>query len=103
VVESGAGNTGGWLGYRRNVVEDDRRVFGGEPGRICSIRTPPDVVKKPGDAAFKGGSSPQSAQQMRQMGIEPMLLGPGEVTAFIRKHTRSGIECVRKADIKLAA
>lgn len=37
VVESGAGNAGRWLSYRRNVVEDYRRVFGAEPGRIRGV------------------------------------------------------------------
>jgi len=37
VVESGATNTGRWLGYRRNVLDDYRRVFGAEPGRIRSV------------------------------------------------------------------
>jgi hypothetical protein len=37
VVESGAANTGRWLGYSRNVVEDYRRVFGGDPGRIRAV------------------------------------------------------------------
>ena len=37
VVESGTANVGRWLGYRRNVVEDYRRVFGTEPGRIRSV------------------------------------------------------------------
>ena len=37
VVESGAAHTSRWQRYRRNVVEDYRRVFGGEPGRILSV------------------------------------------------------------------
>lgn len=37
VVESGAARAGRWLGYRRNVVDDYRRVFGGEPGRIRHV------------------------------------------------------------------
>ncbi len=37
VVESGGSNKGRWLNYRRNVVEDYRRVFVDEPGRIHSI------------------------------------------------------------------
>jgi hypothetical protein len=37
VVESGTANTGRWLSYARNVVEDYRRVFGSEPGRIRSV------------------------------------------------------------------
>ncbi len=37
VVEGGASHTGQWRRYRRNVVEDYRRVFGGEPGRIRSV------------------------------------------------------------------
>jgi len=37
VVESGQAGTGRWLNYRRNVVEDYRHVFGGEPGRIRSV------------------------------------------------------------------
>lgn len=54
VVESGAGNTGRWQRYRRNVVEDYRRVFGGEPGRIRSvgILTDSDDLKTRTDAWF---------------------------------------------------
>ena len=37
VVESGAERVGRWLGYRRNVLADYRRVFGGEPGRIRHV------------------------------------------------------------------
>jgi len=37
VVESGATHTGRWQRYRRNVSEDYRRVFGGEPGSILSV------------------------------------------------------------------
>ena len=37
VVESGATHTGRWQRYRRNVGEDYRRVFGGEPGSILSV------------------------------------------------------------------
>lgn len=54
VVESGAGNTGRWLRYRRNVVDDYRRVFGGEPGRIRSvgILTDSDDLKARSEAWF---------------------------------------------------
>jgi hypothetical protein len=37
VVESGAANVDRWLRYRRNVVEDYRRAFGGAPDRIRDI------------------------------------------------------------------
>lgn len=37
VVESGPARSGRWLGYRRNVADDYRRVFGGEPGRIRHV------------------------------------------------------------------
>jgi len=37
VVESGAERAGRWLGYRRDVLADYRRVFGGEPGRIRHV------------------------------------------------------------------
>ena len=37
VVESGPARTGHWLDYRRNVVDDYRRLFGAEPGHLCSI------------------------------------------------------------------
>jgi hypothetical protein len=54
VVESGARNTGRWLGYRRNVVEDYRRAFGREPGRIRSIGvlTDSDALKTRCEAWF---------------------------------------------------
>jgi len=37
VVESGPDRAGGWLAYRRNVIEDYRRFFGAEPGRISDV------------------------------------------------------------------
>ena len=37
VVESGAARAGRWLRYRRNLVDDYRRAFGGEPGRIRDV------------------------------------------------------------------
>lgn len=61
VVESGPGRSGRWLSYRRNVVEDYRRVFGGEPGRIedVGIVTDSDDLNTSletwyGDIAFRG-------------------------------------------------
>jgi hypothetical protein len=54
VVESGAGNTGQWMRYRRNVREDYQRVFGGEPGRIRSVGvlTDSDALKTRIEAWF---------------------------------------------------
>ncbi len=54
VVESGAGALGSWRGYQRNMVEDYRRVFGGEPGRIRSIGilTDSDDIKNRTEAWF---------------------------------------------------
>lgn len=37
VVESGPGKLGNWQEVTRNVVEDYRRAFGGEPGRISAV------------------------------------------------------------------
>jgi Protein of unknown function (DUF3047) len=37
VVESGGANLGRWRQYRRNVVQDYRRVFGEEPGDIVAV------------------------------------------------------------------
>ena len=37
VVDTGEAQTGRWRAHRRNVVDDYRRVFGGEPGRIHSV------------------------------------------------------------------
>ncbi len=37
VVEQGPARTGRWLRYRRNVVEDYRRVFGADPGPIRHV------------------------------------------------------------------
>lgn len=37
VVESGGGGADRWRAYRRNVVEDYRRVFGAEPGAIRDV------------------------------------------------------------------
>ncbi len=38
VVESGAANMGKWMTVRRNVVEDYRKLFGGEVDRISGFR-----------------------------------------------------------------
>jgi hypothetical protein len=66
VVESGASNAGRWLGYSRNVVEDYRHAFGGEPGRIrnVAVLTDSDDLKTHseawyGDLAFS--ASPDGA------------------------------------------
>lgn len=37
VVESGAAHADRWMSYRRNVIEDYRRVFGAEPGRVRDV------------------------------------------------------------------
>lgn len=37
IVESGQGGLGEWRRYRRNVLDDYRRVFGTEPGRVRSV------------------------------------------------------------------
>lgn len=37
VVEQGPARTGRWLRYRRNVVDDYRRVFGADPGPIRHV------------------------------------------------------------------
>lgn len=54
VAESGADNVGRWLNYRRNVVEDYRRVFGGAPARIRSVgaMTDSDDLKTHSEAWF---------------------------------------------------
>jgi hypothetical protein len=38
VVESGEANTGKWMTVTRNVVEDYKKLFGGDPDRISGIR-----------------------------------------------------------------
>jgi hypothetical protein len=54
VVESGGRNTGRWLNYRRNVVDDYRRVFGDEPGRIrgIGVMTDSDDLKTHSEAWY---------------------------------------------------
>ncbi|MGZ5132379.1 MAG: DUF3047 domain-containing protein [Caldimonas sp.] len=54
VVESGAANTGRWLRYSRNLVDDYRRVFGGEPGRIraVAVLTDSDDLKSHSEAWY---------------------------------------------------
>lgn len=54
VVQSGTAGTGRWLAYRRNVVDDYRRVFGAEPGRILGVGvlTDSDDLKGRAEAWF---------------------------------------------------
>jgi hypothetical protein len=37
VVDSGAGNAGRWVPHQRNVLEDFRKAFGGEPPAIDGV------------------------------------------------------------------
>lgn len=54
VVESGAQRAGRWLDYRRNVVEDYRRVFGSDPGPIrhVGVLSDSDDLKRHVEAWF---------------------------------------------------
>lgn len=54
VVESGERGLGRWLTYRRNVIDDYRRIYGGEPGRIINIGilTDSDDLKVRAEAWF---------------------------------------------------
>lgn len=54
VVESGAARTGQWLRYSRNVVDDYRRVFEAEPGRIraLAVLTDSDDLKTHSEAWY---------------------------------------------------
>lgn len=36
-VESGSGNAGEWIAEERDVLEDYRRLFGGEPGKAGAV------------------------------------------------------------------
>jgi hypothetical protein len=59
VVESGAAGAAQWLSYQRNLIEDYRRAFGEEPGRVISVgvmtdtnRTESSVVSHYGDISL---------------------------------------------------
>jgi hypothetical protein len=45
VVESGTEHLGQWVGYRRDLAEDYRRAFGGDPGDVVGV----GVMTDPGD------------------------------------------------------
>jgi Protein of unknown function (DUF3047) len=64
VAESGAAKVGRWHDIARNVVEDYRRAFGEEPGRITSVAVMTDtdntgesVLAYYGDIAFRRGAA----------------------------------------------
>jgi len=54
VVNSGPRDTGRWVAHRRNVIDDYRQVFGGEPGRIVGVGvlTDSDDLKVRSEAWF---------------------------------------------------
>lgn len=70
-------------------------------GLAAPAGTPPDVIRKIGDAAQKAMALPENAQQLRKMEIEPMLLSPDEFTAFVRKDTPFWADFIRRTGIKL--
>ncbi len=43
VVESGPANVGRWVDVERNLYEDYRRLFGGEPPRIVGVAVMTDT------------------------------------------------------------
>jgi len=43
VVATGAGGLGNWQSMRRNIVEDYRRVYGAEPGRVLGVAVMTDT------------------------------------------------------------
>ncbi len=50
VAESGRDRLGSWQEVTRNVVEDYRRAFGEEPGRITAVGIMTDSDNTGGDA-----------------------------------------------------
>ena len=54
VVASGAGDLGQWQTYRRNIVEDYRRAYGTDPGRLVGIAilTDTDNTKQTASARY---------------------------------------------------
>jgi len=55
VVENGASKTGEWREFRRNVLEDYRRVFGEEPSDIVAVGVLTDADHTPAKARTQYG------------------------------------------------
>jgi tripartite-type tricarboxylate transporter receptor subunit TctC len=71
-------------------------------GLAAPAGTAPDVVKRLGDAAFKAMQTPEIRDRLRGMEIDPMLMQPGEFTAFIRQDMPFWVSFLRDAKITLA-
>jgi tripartite-type tricarboxylate transporter receptor subunit TctC len=64
--------------------------------------TPPEVIKRLGDAVGKAVASPEVTQKLRGMDIDPMLLGPAEFNAFLQRELPFWTSFIQKSGIKIA-
>jgi len=71
-------------------------------GLAAPAGTPPDVIKRLGDAVAKAMAVPEVSAQLRNMEIEPMLLAPAEFTEFIRKDVPFWTDFIRASNLKFA-
>lgn len=63
--------------------------------------TPPEVIKRLGDAVAKAVATPEVTQKLRGMDIDPMLLGPAEFNAFLQRELPFWTSFIQKSGIKI--
>lgn len=66
------------------------------------VGTPPDVIKRLGEAVQHAMKTPEIKQRLKGMEIEPMVLGPAEFSAFVARETPFWTAFIKKSGITLS-
>jgi tripartite-type tricarboxylate transporter receptor subunit TctC len=69
-------------------------------GLIAPAHVPPEIVTRMNQAINAAIGQPAVAEQYRKMGLETVLMSPGEFKAFLEAETRTFADVIRKGGIK---
>ena len=69
-------------------------------GLIGPANLPPEVASRMNAAVNEAIQQPAVAEQYRKMGLETILMSPGEFRAFLDTETAKLSELIRKSGIK---
>jgi tripartite-type tricarboxylate transporter receptor subunit TctC len=69
-------------------------------GLIGPANLPPEVASRMNAAINEAIQQPAVAEQYRKMGLETILMSPGEFRAFLDTETAKFSELIRKSGIK---
>ncbi len=69
-------------------------------GLFAPAGTPPDVIKRLGDAATKAMASPEIQSKIKASGGNPVVMGPKEFDAYFQKDIQNWSDAIKAAGIQ---